>query len=217
MVRSLYPEQFLFNNLKPILPIVSISGAVLAILAGFFLAGRALIPIRLSWNKQQRFVSDASHELRTPLAVMQANTEMLLRYPKHTIEEESEHISVILKEVGRMISLVSDLLTLARSESNQLQIRHQSFLLDETMNEMLEQYRLFAEMNHINIYSTVEKQIPFWGDEERIRQLLVILLDNAIKYTPEQGKITVTCRQQRHFVEISIEDTGMGISKKTCL
>ncbi|SEC05664.1 ATP-binding protein [Paenibacillus sp. GP183] len=214
VVRSLYPEQFLFNELQSIMPIVSISGAVLAILAGFYLAGRALIPILSSWNKQQRFVADASHELRTPLAVMQTNTEMLLRYPKHTIEEESENISVILKEVRRMISLVSDLLTLARSESNQLQIRHQSFLLDETINEMLEQYCLFAEMNNRTIYSDVEKQIPFLGDEERIRQLLVILLDNAIKYTPEQGKITVTCRQQKHFAEISIEDTGMGISKQ---
>jgi signal transduction histidine kinase len=213
VVRSLYPEQYLFNNLKTI-RYISISGAVLAILAGFFLAGRALIPIRLSWNRQQRFVADASHELRTPLAVMQTHTEMLLRYPKHTIEEESEHISVILKEQRRMISLVSDLLTLARSESNQLQIRHQYFLLDQTINEMLEHYCLFAEMKNININSSVEKQIPFLGDEERIRQLLVILLDNAIKYTPEQGKITVTCRQQRHFAEISIKDTGMGISKQ---
>jgi two-component system sensor histidine kinase CiaH len=214
VLRSLYPQQLLLNDFKTILPVVSISGAVLAILAGFYLAGRALIPILSSWNKQQRFVADASHELRTPLAVMQVNTEMLLRYPKHTIEEESEHISVLLKEVSRMISLVSDLLTLARSESNQLQIKLQSFLLDETINEMLAQYRLFAEMNNINIYSTVEKRIPFLGDEERIRQLLVILLDNAIKYTPEQGKITVTCRQQRHFAEISIEDTGIGISKQ---
>jgi signal transduction histidine kinase len=213
VVRSLYPEQYLFNNLKTI-RYISISGAVLAILAGFFLAGRALIPIRLSWNRQQRFVADASHELRTPLAVMQTNTEMLLRYPKHTIEEESEHISVILKEQRRMISLVSDLLTLARSESNQLQINYQYFLLDQTINEMLEHYSLFAEMKNINIYFSVEKHIQFMGDEERIRQLLVILLDNAIKYTPEQGKITVTCRQQRHFAEISIKDTGMGISKQ---
>jgi two-component system sensor histidine kinase CiaH len=87
-------------------------------------------------------------------------------------------------------------------------------LLDKTLNEMLEQDGLFAEVNNIDIYSTVEKQIPFLGDEERIRQLLVILLDNAIKYTPEQGKITVTCRQQRNFVEIIIEDTGIGISKQ---
>jgi two-component system sensor histidine kinase CiaH len=214
VVRSLYPQQILFKDLETLVPIVSIAGAVLAILAGFYLAGRALIPIRLSWNKQQRFVADASHELRTPLAVMQTNTEMLLRYPKHTIEEESEYISVILKELRRMISLVSDLLTLARSESNQLQIKHHSFLLDQTINEMLEHYCLFAEMNNINIYSTIEKQIPFFGDEERIRQLLVILLDNAIKYTPEQGEITVTCRQQRRFAEISIKDTGVGISKQ---
>jgi two-component system sensor histidine kinase CiaH len=214
VVRNLYPEQFLFNDLKKITPIVSISGAVLAIFAGFFLAGRALIPILSSWNKQQRFVADASHELRTPLAVMQTHTETLLRYPKHTIEEESEHISVILKEVRRMISLVSDLLTLARSESNQLQIKNQTFWLDQTINEMLEHYKLFAEMKNINIYYSVEKNIHFLGDEERIRQLLVILLDNAIKYTPEQGKITVTCRIQRHFAELSIKDTGMGISKQ---
>jgi two-component system sensor histidine kinase CiaH len=213
VLRSLYPQQLLLNDFKTILPVVSISGAVLAILAGFYLAGRALIPILSSWNKQQRFVADASHELRTPLAVMQANTEMLLRYPKHTIEEEREYISIILKELTRMIRLVSDLLTLARSESNQLLIKHQSFLLDQTINEMLEHYCLFAEMKNINIFSSVDEHIPFLGDEERIRQLLVILLDNAIKYTPEKWEIKVTCRQKRNLAEISIKDTGMGISK----
>ncbi|WJH32428.1 hypothetical protein N6H14_18765 [Paenibacillus sp. CC-CFT747] len=98
------------------------AGVVVSVLAGLFLAGRALVPIRLSWEKQQRFVADASHELRTPTAVIHAQTEMLLRHPDRSIEEESPRIALVLQESKRMGKLLDDLLTLARSDSNQLQI-----------------------------------------------------------------------------------------------
>lgn len=214
IIRSLYPEQTLLEHLTEVMPIVSIVGAVIAVLAGFFLAGRALIPIRDAWEKQQRFVADASHELRTPLAVMQMNTEIMLRYPKHTIEEESETISAILKELRRTSNLVSHLLTLARSDNNELQIKQEKFALDKTIQEMVGHFRMFAEMKHITIHASIDDDISFIGDEERIRQLLVILLDNAIKYTPDKGKITVSCHKRQNNIELVITDTGIGISKK---
>ncbi len=191
-----------------------IVGLIISIFAGLFLAERALVPIRRSWEKQQRFVADASHELRTPTAVIQAQTELLLRHPAHSIEEESPKIAVILKESKRLGKLLDDLLTLARSDSNQLEIHPSKIALDALLSEITDQFRVLALTREIEITTDVQKPLLLWGDEGRIRQLLVILLDNALKYTPPSGRIEVTGRNQSHSVYIRIADTGCGIAEE---
>jgi signal transduction histidine kinase len=190
-----------------------VAGVVISIFAGLFLAGRALIPIRNSWEKQQRFVADASHELRTPTAVIHAQTELLFRYPTHSIEQESPNIAVILKESKRMSKLLDDLLTLARSDSNQLEIQSSAIALDSLMREISEQFRLLASTKEIDIITEIQEPLSLWGDEGRIRQLLIILLDNALKYTSPTGRIEVVGRYQSHFVYISVSDNGCGIAE----
>jgi two-component system sensor histidine kinase CiaH len=190
-----------------------IAGLVISIFTGLFLAGRALIPIRNSWEKQQRFVADASHELRTPAAVIHARTELLLRNPKHSIEQESPNIAVILKESKRMSKLLDDLLTLARSDSNQVQIQSSVIALDSLLRELSEQFRLLASTKGIDIVTELQEPLSLWGDEGRIRQLLIILLDNALKYTPSSGRIEVAGRYQSNFVYISVSDDGCGIAE----
>jgi len=189
-------------------------GAIISIFAGLFLAERALIPIRRSWEKQQRFVTDASHELRTPTAVIHAQTELLLRHPDHSIEQESPGIAVILKESKRMGKLVDDLLTLARSDSNQLQIHSSLLELDSLLAEVAEQFRFLAQTKGIEIATDIQKPLALRGDEGRIRQLLIILLDNALKYTPSAGRIEIAGRYQAGSVAISITDTGCGIAEE---
>jgi two-component system sensor histidine kinase CiaH len=190
----------------------SIAAVVISIFAGLFLAGRSLIPIRNSWEKQQRFVADASHELRTPTAVIHAQTELLLRQPTHSIEQESPNIAVILKESKRMSKLLDDLLTLARSDSNQLEIQSSTIALDSLLREISEQFRLLASTKGIDIITELQEPLSLWGDEGRIRQLLIILLDNALKYTPPSGRIEVAGRYQSNTVYISVKDSGYGIS-----
>ena len=123
IVRNIDAEQAMLSRLLIGVAAGSLLGLLLAVLAGFFLAGRALVPIRAAWDKQQKFVADASHELRTPLAVVRSHTELLLRHPDRTVLDSSAHISAILKENRRMTTLVNDLLTLARSDSEQLEVR----------------------------------------------------------------------------------------------
>ncbi|BCJ85159.1 sensor histidine kinase [Effusibacillus dendaii] len=214
LVRSIDPEQDMLDNLLGVTVICGVIGGAITILIGLFLAGRALVPIRISWEKQQQFVADASHELRTPLAVMQTHAELLLRHPDRTIQEESRHISVILKEAKRISKLVSDLLTLARTDSNQLQIDKKPFLLNHTVDDVTEPFHQLAELKQIDIIIENEHQIEILGDEERIRQLLVVLLDNAIKYTPAGGKINISCKRYPHEAEIVVQDTGIGIAKQ---
>jgi two-component system, OmpR family, sensor histidine kinase CiaH len=213
IVRSLEDVKGTLQVLKWDIAAGIIAGVVISIIAGLFLAGRALVPIRRSWEKQQRFVADASHELRTPTAIIHAQTELLLRHPAHSIEQESPNIAVILKESKRMGNLVDDLLTLARSDSNQLQIQSSTIALDSLLSEVIDQFRLLAHTKEIEIITDLEKSLSLWGDEGRIRQLLIILLDNALKYTPSSGRIEVTGHYQSNSIHISITDSGCGIAE----
>ncbi|WP_164472567.1 sensor histidine kinase [Cohnella candidum] len=194
--------------------IVLLAGVVISVLAGLFLAERALVPIRRAWDKQQRFVADASHELRTPTAVIQAQTELLLGHPDHSIEQESPHIAVVLKESKRMGKLIDDLLTLARSDSNQLEIQTSAIELDALLSDVAEQFGFLADTRGIEVALNAEKHLVLWGDESRLRQLFVILLDNALKYTPPAGRIEIAALSHHHSVVIWVTDTGSGISEE---
>ncbi|MFC5449268.1 sensor histidine kinase [Paenibacillus aestuarii] len=212
VLRSLEDANKMLQSLRTDLIIGCLAGVLFSILAGFYLAGRSLIPIRKSWDKQQQFVADASHELRTPIAVIQARSELLFRHPQHTIEEESENIALILKESKRMGRLTDDLLTLARTDSNQLQIHTAAVPVDQLLQEITEQFALLAETKFIQIHAQIEPSV-IWGDEHRLRQLFIILLDNALKFTPPEGSIEVSCHPSSHSVGIVIKDSGCGISE----
>jgi two-component system sensor histidine kinase CiaH len=211
-VRNIDSEQAILDRLLTVLVAGTLIGGAVTILAGFFLAGRALVPIRISWEKQQQFVADASHELRTPLAVIQSQAELLFRHPDRTIEAESEKISTVLKETRRMSKLVSDLLTLARSDSNQMEIERKPLLLDRLLADVSWQFAQMAELKGIKLTTDLQPGIHLEADEARLRQLLVILLDNALKYTAELGRVHVACRRTLHGAELLVEDTGEGIA-----
>ncbi|MDA8443089.1 MAG: ATP-binding protein [Peptococcaceae bacterium] len=212
-VISIDPETDMLNDLGVVIFIGVIIGGLISFFVGLFLAERALVPIKRSWEKQQQFVADASHELRTPLAVVQGQLEMLFRHPNQTIEQASSGISTMLSEVKRMTKMVSQLLTLARSDSDQLELEWRNFALDVLVIKVIEHFTQLAATKKIEIKTVIEKDVSFWGDSERIHQLLVILLDNALKYTSESGNIKVLCRQTKHDVELAVEDDGIGISQ----
>jgi two-component system sensor histidine kinase CiaH len=189
-------------------------GLIITIIAGFYLANRALIPIQQSWDMQQLFVSDASHELRTPLSVIQAHTELLLRHPEQTIEQESRYISTILKETKRMNKLVNSLLTLARVDSNQTELDIQPIHIDQVMKDVIDQMSYLAQIKQIVIHTELDEGVLVQADVERIHQLFIILLDNALKYTQEHGFIQANVKKYTQTVIIEIIDNGMGISKQ---
>ena len=205
------PEISILNRLIVIIMAGTAIGFFVIIWIGHYLAQRALVPIKVSWDKQQQFVTDASHELRTPIAVIKINTELLLHHPDHTIEEESVRIAGILKESTRMGKLVATLLTLARADSNQIEMKFQRVELPDLLRDIIAQIQPIAEMKDIHIATNIEPNLAVRGDLEKLHQLFVILLDNAVKYTPVQGNITVTSQRKQGAVHISIQDTGIGI------
>ncbi|MEH7459075.1 HAMP domain-containing sensor histidine kinase [Bacillus sp. JJ1127] len=213
-VRDATAERDMLHTLLLILIIGCGIGSLCAIGLGFFLAGKALIPIRNSWEKQQQFVSDVSHELRTPLAVIQSKTDVLFQSPSATIEEKAVDISTISKECRRLSKLVANLLLLARSDSNQIEMDKKNFVLDELLQEVVDPYKEIAAYQEKKMILKVESKVSFIGDRERIHQLIVILLDNAMKYTNEGGKIQIGCIQTGTSITMQVKDDGIGIKEE---
>jgi signal transduction histidine kinase len=186
-------------------------GITLIVLGSYYLARRALVPIQAAWDKQQQFVADASHELRTPLAVIKSNAELLLRRPEHTIELETIRITNVIRETIRMSKLVSTLFTLARADANQIEVEAVPVNLNEIIIAVAEQFEPLAQMQGISLQVECSDPIKLVADRERLHQLFVILLDNAIKYTSQSGRIQVICRKQSNMVLMQVRDTGCGI------
>jgi two-component system sensor histidine kinase CiaH len=213
IIYNLKREKEMLSHLLMVIGFGSLLSVFIAIIAGIYLANKALIPIRKSWDKQQQFVADASHELRTPLSVMKLNLERLFRHPDHSIEQESETIHQAIQEIKYMSKMTTDLLTLARSDSEQLNIVQESVQLDELLERIVSDFTSLALLKDIHLKTNIDP-IRLTGDKERLKQLFVILIDNALKYTKENGAITIRGTVKNARAVIEIQDTGIGISKE---
>jgi signal transduction histidine kinase len=161
-----------------------------------------------AYRFQQRFVADASHELRAPLTAIQANLELLQRHPEMPETDRGEALAEAARESTRLTRLVADLLALARADAG-VPLRRARVDLDAIVLEECGDARQLAHGQTLTLDPFEPVQI--WGDEDRLRQLLLILLDNALKYTPPTGRVTVGLCRAGEGVELSVRDTGVGI------
>lgn len=209
--RSLAARNAQLEKLTLVMLTGGLAGIVLAGGGGLWLAGRSLVPIRRSFEMQRRFVSDASHELRTPIAVVQANNELMLRHPEQTIEENIDQAEAIAIETEHLTRLIGDLLTLARGDEGRLALEKVDIDLDDLMSELGRDVAPLAESRGLT-FKTELAPVRVEGDRQRIRQLAFILLDNAIKYTPAGGTVTLSTRRNGRKAELTVLDTGPGIA-----
>lgn len=204
----------LFNWLLVILIGLGILFLGVAFYLSYVMSKKAMVPISTAFTRQREFVTDASHELRTPLSVMHSSIDAM----DMTIEEEDPFVRKLLsnmkEEVKRMTKLVGDLLTLARSDSGEVELSREPFDLQQVAENTVESVSPLAASKEIKLKFEGEDQAPVVGDKERIRQLLYILLDNAIKYTPNGGEIKLLLARVENAVEISVQDTGIGIKEE---
>lgn len=161
-----------------------------------------------AYQAQQRFVSDASHELRAPLTVIQANLEHLERRPDAPEAERQLAIAEATREARRLTALVSDLLALARADAG-VQLRKQPVELDRLLLDALAQARHLARGQRLEVEALEPVTAP--GDPDRLRQLLLILLDNAIKHTPAPGRVSVSVGRGDGGAWLRVRDEGVGI------
>lgn len=166
--------------------------------------------IELSYNSQKQFVSDASHELRTPIAVVQGYVGMLQRWGKTDPEVLEEGIGAIAQEAASMKELVERLLFLARHDKKTLMLEVESFDPLEVMSEVHREAKMLSSVHRFELNPAQNARIS--GDKDMIKQLMRILVDNAIKYTPEGGSIVLGVKKDKHNCILTVTDTGEGIS-----
>jgi heavy metal sensor kinase len=178
-------------------------------LAGTF--NRLLERIQLSFDRQRRFMADASHELRTPISVARTAAQVNLAGPDRPAAEYREALDIIEKQLSRLTRVVNDLFLLAKSDTGAAAVHRRTFALDETVQETVKAARVLAREKGVDVAWGPLPESRFDGDADLVRQLLLLLLDNAIKYTPGGGRVRVELRRDPAGYEISVADTGIGI------
>ena len=187
---------------------------VLALVVSFWASRFVIKAIMEAFEKQTNFVSDASHELRTPLAIIQSKLENVLSHSSSTVMDVSDDLAVSLNEVIRLSKLTNNLLTLSRSDREKIDLDLQE---TDVYNLVLQTAEPFVEIGAMS-----GKSIDFDCehivaniDKDKINQILVIFLDNALRYTDEGDKITVHLAKVKEELILSVKDTGIGISEET--
>lgn len=187
---------------------------LLGFIGSLFISNRALIPIKKAWQEQIDFTANASHELRTPLAVIQTNIELVLDNPHETIESQEKWLNNILSENKRMSKLVNELLTLSRADSYVQTLSLSIFKLDEAITECTDFFDPSAKCKGLFINTKLKDNLQFLGDKDKIKQLVMILIDNSIKYSSHPGCIEVSLSECNKTAKIEISDNGDGIPEK---
>ena len=203
------------SNLPSYRYITSLSLVTIMVFIGsWLLSNVATRPIKAAWQKQLDFTADASHELRTPISVIQTNLELVMDSPKETVGSQIKWLKNIEAENKRMAKLVEDLLTLSRADTDQQSLEVETFSLNEVVLEALTPFEPIARRKNIEFKIHVNEKFTFSGDRKRIKQLCVILIDNALNYINDSGTITVSLGHNDKETTLTVSDTGCGIESE---
>lgn len=198
---------------------ISIGSLGLLILFGvsWLLASWAITPIAEAWDKQKQFIADASHELKTPLTVIATNTDVVLANAEDTVQNQSKWLTYIKSETARMSKLVSDLLYIAKSDVNEVAMVMNEFNLSHTTLGVCLVFETVAFENGKILDTDIEENISYKGDEDRIKQLITILVDNAIVHSNGNANIMVSLkRDNKDKIKLSVSNTNGEDIPKGC-
>ena len=199
------------ENFEKILAITFFVFWVIALVISYFLARINMLPIVRSWKQQTEFVNDAAHELRTPLTIIQGKLEYMLTKPNKKIIDEAESISVSLDEVNRLNSLTNNLLDLARFDNATTQLNFESTDPKIFLKDPIIPFKDIINSQNKVFQISLNYHPTLYLDRDKIKQLLIILLDNATKYTPKNGTIRIYDQLVNGKYQLIIADTGVGI------
>src|SRR5258708_19165132 len=198
-----------------ILNLVTINVGILAIsgVTSYFLAGMTLKPIKEMMDEQNRFISDASHEIGTPLTSLKTAMEVYLREKKPSLNEASTLVKESITEVNKLQELSGSLLQLAQYHKPDNHTKIEIVSIKEIIEETVRKLSPLSSKKEIKIRTKTEDN-NFPGNKYSLTELLVILLDNAIKYSPKETTIEIESRKSDGQIIISVKDSGIGIDEK---
>jgi len=171
---------------------------------------RMISRIEESVSRIRQFSTDASHELRTPLTILKGEAELALRHPG-TIEDFQQTLVSILEEINRISRIVEDLFILSKSDIGEVRLEMKALRLDRLIEETVSQIELLATGKQVSLTVDPTEASTILGDPDRLRALLLNLIENAVRYTPPGGRIALALRQEKSEAILTISDTGIGI------
>lgn len=180
------------HRLKITFIFIGCAGLVVVFFFSLFLASWAIKPIEIAWNRQKQFIADASHELKTPLTVIATNTDVVLSTPNDYIRNQERWLRYIKSETARMSKLVSELLYIAKSDSNEIKMDMTDFDISNTISGICLNFETLAYEADRELVADISPRLKYFGDEDRIKQLFTILIDNSIKYSIVGSQISVS-------------------------
>ena len=195
--------------------IIGLIGYVIFFLISLLLAKWVTKPVEKTWNEQKQFIADASHELKTPLTVIMTNAEMM-NDKSYSEKDRDSFAKNILSTSKRMRGLVESLLELARLDNNRAPVKKESIDLSKLINDSILPFEPLFYENDTELSADIDKGIGIEGDKDKLRQVVNILLDNALKYSDPAEKVTIKLKRQSANCVLSVTGLGTPLSREEC-
>ncbi|MFD1953205.1 sensor histidine kinase [Paenibacillus thailandensis] len=205
-------RQAILTNLIYTFAAVGLAMLIVIYFTSRYFANRSIAPIKEAFEKQKQFIADASHELKTPLTIINTNADVLLAGGEDTIQNQAKWLHYIKSETERMSKLTGDLLFLTQLDDSQTDMLFANFDMSEAVENILLTMEAVVFEKRIALDYTIEPGLTVYGSGEQMKQVVMILLDNAVKYTKPEGKIALSLKKLSHETVLSVTNTGEGIA-----
>ncbi|MGQ8873251.1 sensor histidine kinase [Paenibacillus sp. TSA_86.1] len=207
-------QQGILTNLIYTFTVVGLIMFVVIYFLSRYFASRSIAPVREAFEKQKQFIADASHELKTPLATIHTNTDVLLANQEETIGSQAKWLHYIKSETERMSGLTNDLLYLTQMEDSRSTMIHTKFNMSDAVEGIILPMEAVIFEKNIALDYSIDPDLMVHGNPEQIKQVVLILLDNAVKYSGPKGTVNITLKKQNHDVMLTVFNTGEGIASE---
>ncbi|WP_432409189.1 sensor histidine kinase [Wukongibacter sp. M2B1] len=207
-------QQAILTNLIYTFLVVAFIMFIFIFFISKFFANKSIKPIKEAFDKQKQFIADASHEIKTPLAVINTNADVLLSHGEDSINNQLKWLYYIKSETERMAKLTNDLLYLTQIDYSEIEMVFACFNLSETVENAILTMEAIIFENNISLNYDIEPDLMTNGNNEQIKQVVMILLDNAVKYTNSKGTVNISLRKLHNNIVLSVTNTGKGIPKE---
>lgn len=214
IMENIDPQKAAMSNFRKIMLITMGLFWLLSILMSVWMSRLTMQPILKSWGRQTEFVGNAAHELRTPLTIIQNKLEFLLTRPNDKIIDQAANIAIANSESQRLQKLTQDLLALARSDSNTVQTNFQLTAIATFLSQTVEPYTEIAASQGKKLVLAPVTPFQATLDQNLIHQLMNILIDNALKYSPQGSTITLTAKVIGRKWQLTVADQGLGVASR---
>src|SRR5690625_3719245 len=205
------------QTLRSLLITLLVVGLIMLVIIFFismYFANSAVKPIAKAWENQKQFVADASHELKTPLSIIQANYDVLMDNRDETINNQLKWLGYMKMATDRMTKMITNLLELAQLDQPATRLEVKEIHLSNMIEDMFFTMEAATKEKEIHITHSIEPEIMLNSNSDKIKQLVMILLDNAHKYTNEKGKIDITVEKDKKMIVFRVRNTGKGIAEE---